>query len=109
MNQVTGFFLGEMNYCLNIECLINQLLNGMHKMGCNLSLKIYFLYSHLHSLKANLGAVSNKDDECYRHELASIKKRYQGKWITSKLADYSWFLIRVTALTKELVLVLFYV
>lgn len=93
--QVTEFFLGNKR-SPQYESLINQLLHAYKQLGCNMSLKIHFLHSHLNFFKENLGAVSDEHGERFHQEIASMEKRYQGKWTTAMLADYCWFLIRET-------------
>lgn len=73
------------------------MLNAYHKMGCNMSLKIHFLDSHLDFFPENLGAVSDEQGERFHQDIASIEERYKGKWTPSMLADYCWGLKRQTA------------
>lgn len=93
--QVTENFLGNKR-SPQYESLVNQLLHAYKQLGCNMSLKIHFLHSHLNFFKENLGAVSDEHGERFHQEIASMEKRYQGKWTTAMLADYCWFLIRET-------------
>jgi hypothetical protein len=67
--------------------LIEDMLSLYHKLGCNMSLKIHMLHSHLDFFPDNCGMVSDEHGECFHQEIATIKKRYQGKWSTSMLAD----------------------
>ncbi|KAL0832885.1 hypothetical protein ABMA28_001034 [Loxostege sticticalis] len=93
--QVTENFLGYKR-SPQYESLINQMLDASKELGCNMSLKMHFLHSHLNFFKENLGAVSDEHGERFHQDIASIEKRYQGKWTTAMLADYCWFLIRET-------------
>ena len=61
-------------------------------MGCNMSLKIHFLDSHLDFLPPNLGAVSDENGEPFHQDILAMEKRYQGKLSSSMLADYCWTL-----------------
>jgi len=63
-------------------------------MGCNMSLKIHFLESHLNTFPENLGDVSEEHGERYHQGIMAVEKRYQGKWTSSMLADYCWTLKR---------------
>jgi len=65
-----------------------------HKVGCNVSLIIHVLHSHLDFFPDNCGIVSDEHGERFHQEIATMKKRYQGKWSTSMLADYYWTLAR---------------
>ncbi|UYV77433.1 hypothetical protein LAZ67_15001016 [Cordylochernes scorpioides] len=63
-------------------------------LGCNMSLKIHFLHSHLDFFPDNLGAVSDEHGERFHQDISSMEKRYQGKWSPVMLADYCWTLKR---------------
>jgi hypothetical protein len=63
-------------------------------MGCNMSLKVYFLGSHLDFFPENLGAVSDEHGERFHQNIYNMEKRYQGKWSLSMLVDYCWTLKR---------------
>jgi hypothetical protein len=56
-------------------------------LGCNISLKINFLESHLDIFPENLGEVSDEHGERFHKDIMAIEKRYQGKWTSSMLAD----------------------
>jgi hypothetical protein len=72
----------------NYEELVNNLLQTYQKLGCNVSLKIHFLHSHLDFFSENCGAVSDKHGEHFHQDISSIEKRYQGKLNCIMLADY---------------------
>jgi hypothetical protein len=61
-------------------------------MGCNMSLKIHFLESHLNIFLKNLGEVSDEHGEKLHQYVMAMEKRYQGQWTSSMLADYCWTL-----------------
>ena len=63
-------------------------------LGCNISLKIHMLDSHLDFFPANLGAVSGEQGERSHQDISLIEKRYQGKWSPGLPADYCWRLRR---------------
>ncbi|UYV75760.1 hypothetical protein LAZ67_13001256 [Cordylochernes scorpioides] len=63
-------------------------------LGCNMSLKIHFLHSHLDFFPDNLGAVSDEHGERFHQAISSMEKRYQGKWSPAMLADDCWALKR---------------
>ena len=69
-------------------------------MGCNMSIKIHFLDSHLDFFPANLGAVSDEHGERFHQTISIMERRYQGKWNPSMMADYYWTLIREVPETK---------
>lgn len=83
----------------NYQLLINNLLQSYKHLGCNMSLKIHFLHSHLDFFPANLGDVSDEHGERFHQDISCLEKRYQGKWCQAMLADYCWTLKRDSAVT----------
>ena len=61
-------------------------------MGCNMSLEIHFLESHLDFFPENLSEVSEEHGEKFHQAILAMEKQYQGKWASSMLADYCWTL-----------------
>ena len=75
---------------------MKELLQKLHDLGCNMSLKIHFLHSHLDFLPKNCGAVSIKHGERFHQDIAPMERRYQGSWDESMFADYYWTAISDT-------------
>ena len=90
---VVKVFLGNRR-AQNYEELVNNLLQSYQKLGCNTSLKIHFLHSHLDFFPENCGAVSDEHGEFFNQDVSSMEKRYQGKWNCAMLANYCWTLAR---------------
>jgi hypothetical protein len=68
-------FLGNRR-AQNYEELVNNLLQGYQKLGCNMSLKIHFLHSHLDFFPPkNFGAVSDEHGERFHQDISSMEKR----------------------------------
>ena len=88
MNVVQNF-LGN-HKSENYKDLINELIMSYKALGCNMSLKIHMLDSHLCFFPANLGAVSDEPGERFHQTISLMEKCYQGKWCTGMLADYCW-------------------
>jgi predicted adenine nucleotide alpha hydrolase (AANH) superfamily ATPase len=65
----------------NYKELTEDILSLYHKLGCNISLKIHMLYSHLD--------LHDEHGERFHQEIATIEKVYQGKWCTSMFAVVS--------------------
>jgi len=59
-----------------------------------MSLKIYFLHSHLDFFPSNLGAVSDEHGERFHHDLMVMENRYHNESTTNMLADYCWTILR---------------
>lgn len=91
--SVTSNFLGN-NKAANYKEVVENLIQAYKNLGCNMSLKIHFLHSHLNFFPSNCGAVSDEHGERFHQDVAAMEKRYQGKWSPSMLADYCWTLVR---------------
>lgn len=82
-------FLGN-HKAENYRDIVADLLHSYKAMGCNMSLKIHFLDSHLDFFPENLGAVSDEHGELFHQQISTMEKRYIGKWSSNMLADYCW-------------------
>jgi hypothetical protein len=91
--NVTESFLGS-HKAEKYREIVSDLLTTYKAMGCNMSLKVHFLDSHLDFFPENLGAVSDEHGERFHPDISNMEKRYQGKWSLSMLADYCWTLRR---------------
>ncbi|UYV75446.1 hypothetical protein LAZ67_13000301 [Cordylochernes scorpioides] len=69
-------FLGSVKV-ENYRDIVNDLLLSYKALGCNMSLKIHFLHSHLGFFPDNLGAVSDEHGERFHQAISSMEKRYQ--------------------------------
>ncbi|UYV79052.1 hypothetical protein LAZ67_17000923, partial [Cordylochernes scorpioides] len=69
-------FLGSVKV-ENYRDIVNDLLLSYKALGCNMSLKIHFLHSHLDFFPDNLGAVSDEHGERFHQDISSMEKRYQ--------------------------------
>ena len=88
---VTGF-LGN-GRTDNYKDLVED-LSSYQKLGCNMSLKIHFLSSHLVLFPENCGSVSDEHGERFHQDIAAMEDRYKGNWRQSMLAGYCWILMR---------------
>jgi hypothetical protein len=86
-------FLGN-HKAENYHEIVCDLLRAHKAIGCNMSLKVHFLDSHLDFFPENLGTVSDQHGEIFHQDIYNMEKRYQGKWSLSMLADYCWTLKR---------------
>jgi len=73
---------------------VQDLLTSCKAMGCNMSLKIHFLESHLNFFPENLSEVSDEHGERFHQDIMALGKLYEGKWTSSIWADYCWTLNR---------------
>jgi hypothetical protein len=91
-------FLGN-HKAENYHEIVSDLLTAYKPMGCNMSLKVHFLGSHLDFFPENLVAVSDEHGERVHQDIYNMEKRYQGKWSLSMLPDYCWTLKRAVPQT----------
>ncbi len=77
--------------------IVEELLSSYEALGCNMSLKIHFLHSHLDFFPDNLGAVSDEHGERFHQDISQMEKRYSGKSGENMLADFCWSLHRETS------------
>jgi len=73
---------------------VQRLLDAYQKLGCNMSLKVHFLHSHLEFFPKNLGMVSDEQGERFHKDIQVMERRYQGFWNASMMGDYCWTLYR---------------
>ena len=93
LKMICKDFLGN-HKAANYQDDVQDLLTSYKAMGCNMSLRIHFLESHLDFSPENLGEVSDEHGERFLQDILAMEKRYQGKWTSSMLADYCWTLKR---------------
>ncbi|KAJ4449401.1 hypothetical protein ANN_00800 [Periplaneta americana] len=77
-----------------IELAVGNMSSAYEKMGCNMSLEIHFLYSHLDFFPPNLGAVSDEHGERFNQEISEMERRYKRRSSSSMLPDYCWLLVK---------------
>ena len=82
-------FLGNKKAGNYADLVDNMLLASRH-LGCKMSIKVHFLFSHLDKFPDNLGAVSDEQGERFHQDLMAVKERSQGRWDRPMLADYCW-------------------
>mgnify|MGYP007063903776 CR=1 FL=1 len=91
--EVALKFLGNYKHP-NFKCVVENMLLKYKDMGCSMSLKLHFLYSHLDYFPENLGAVSEELGERFHQGIKEMERRYQGRWNINMIADYCWTLHR---------------
>ena len=82
----------ENHKAANYQYVMQDLLTSYKAVGCNMSLKIHFLESHLDFFLENLGEVNDEHGERFHQDIMTMEKRYQGKWTSSMFTDYCWIL-----------------
>ena len=90
--QVCQGFLGK-HIAPNYADLVHRLIASYQQLGCNMSLKLHFLHSHLSFFSVN-GDVYDENGERFHQSIATMESRYKGKWSPAMLAYYCWNLQR---------------
>jgi hypothetical protein len=67
---------GDQNY----KNTVNHMLDKFKELGCNVSLKVHFLDSHLDYFPTSLGAVSEEQWERFHQDMKEMERRHQGRW-----------------------------
>ncbi|XP_066993027.2 3'-5' exoribonuclease 1 isoform X1 [Anabrus simplex] len=74
--------------------IVRKMLVKFKELGCNMSLKLHFLASHMDYFPQNLGDVSEEQGERFHQDLKDAERRYQGRWDVNMMADYCWSIAR---------------
>ena len=72
--------------------LVNEMLNSYEPLGCNMSIKVHYLHSHLECFPENLGNFSEEQGERFHQHIKTLENRYQGRCDMHMMADYCWSL-----------------
>ena len=70
------------------------MINAYKDLGCNMFLKVHFMDSHLDFVKKSYFDVSDEHGERFHKDIATIEKRYEGKWMPLMLTECCWCIIR---------------
>ena len=79
-------FLGNTR-AKNYTEIVQKLLESYKTLGCNMSIKLHLLHSHLANFPVNLGDVSDEQGERFRQDLKVREERYQGRWDVNMSRD----------------------
>ncbi len=91
--EVVSNFLGNRK-AENYQELVENLMAAYCRLGCNMSIKMHFLNSHLARFPDNLGAMSDEQGERFHQDMKTMEMRYQGRGDATMMADYCWCLKR---------------
>ena len=70
------------------------MLTAFRNLGCNMSVKMRYLFSHMDRFPENLGSMSDEQGKRFHQDLKEMKTRYQGRWDAVMMGDYFWNLKR---------------
>lgn len=91
--KVTENFLGN-HRDPKYATIVTKMLKDFQKLGCLMSMKLHFLFSHLENFPENVGAFSEEMGERFHQDIKQQERRYQGKLTVRMMADYAWSLKR---------------
>lgn len=80
---------------------VEQLLKHYQRLGCNMSIKLHYLHSHLDRFPENLGDLSEEQGERFHQDIRTMEERYQGYWNVNMMADYCWSILSSTPKTPH--------
>lgn len=87
-------FLGNTKVSNFQDLVKHNMLLCLKDLGCNMSVKLHYLHSHLDHFPENLGHFSDEHGERFHHEILTKEERYKGRWDVHMMADYCWSLKR---------------
>jgi len=92
-------FLGNFK-AANFRELVQNMVDSYEQLGCNMSLKMHLLFSHLYLFPLNCGGVSDEHGERFHQDISAMEHRYKGKCSAAILGDYCWMMKRDAPETK---------
>ena len=98
--KLTENFLGN-NKAPTYVGDVKNLIKSYQKMGCNMSLKIHYLHSHLEFFPENLGDESDEHGEKFHQDFSHYEIRFNKKQQKSLLGDYCWNVAQRTCILSE--------
>lgn len=78
----------------NYKKLVRDMIRSFQVLGCNMTIKMHFLDSHIDFFPDKLGDFSEEHGERCHQDMKDMEKRYQGTWGVNMMADYCWSLKR---------------
>lgn len=75
--EVVRNFLGNRK-AENYVQLVYEMLNNFRNLGCNMSIKVHYLHSHLDGFPENVGDISEEQGETFHQDIKNMEDRYQG-------------------------------
>jgi len=79
IQKITTNFLGNLK-AINYRDMVADLVQTYKAMGCNMSLKVNFVDSHLDFFPENLRSVSNEHGQPFHQDISTMEELYQAKW-----------------------------
>jgi len=67
--------------------IVHELISSHSAVGCNMSLKLHFLQSHLDFFPGNIEAASDEHGGSFLQDISQTENSSSGKWSQNMLAD----------------------
>ena len=71
-----------------------DMLEKFKNLNVHMSIKIHFLFSHLHRFPENFEAVSDEQGEGFHQDIKAVEQRYQGRWDSHMMVGCCWTIMR---------------
>ena len=84
------------NKARNYAELATNILTAFRNLGCNMNIKMYYLFLHIGRFPENLGPMSDEQGEGFHQGMKEMDTRYHGRWYAVMMTDYCWTLKRDT-------------
>ena len=100
-------FVLVLNNCLgnnkarNYAELVTNMLNAFRNLGCNMNIKVHYLFTHMGRFPVHLGSMSDEQGEKFHQDMKEMETMYQGRWDADMMADYCWTLMRDIPTTEH--------
>ena len=79
-------FLGNKK-ATNYAELVTNMITAYRNLGCNMSIKMNYLFSQMDRFPENLGVMSDEQGERFYQDMEEMETRYQGRWDAVMMAD----------------------
>ena len=90
---VVKYLLGNKK-ARNYAELVTNMPTAYRTLGCNMSIKMHYLHSHMDWFPENLGSMIDEQGERFHQDMKEMETRYQGRCYAVMMADYCWTLKR---------------
>ena len=74
--NVVKNFLGK-HRADNYSEIVQDMLTNFKNLGCNMSIKVHYLHSHLDRFPENIGHLSEEQDERFHQDIQIMEEWYQ--------------------------------
>jgi hypothetical protein len=78
----------------NYTQIVEDMLFHYNRLGCNMSVNVYYLHSHLDLFPEKLRDLSEEEGDRFHQDMKTMKARYQERWDAHMMPDYCWKLMR---------------